>query len=169
MIYVTVGTMFLDFPRLIREVDQIAVATDERVIVQAGLCTTLPAHCEYFDFKSHEEVMAIQRQARVVVCHAGIGTILDALAARRPTIVVPRRKQFNEHLTDHQMDLAQAVHNRGWARMVLDMGELPDACAHPPDFPDSYAPARHRLIRAVRDSLDRVATMKALGIRVRLG
>jgi UDP-N-acetylglucosamine transferase subunit ALG13 len=83
--------------------------------------------------------------------------------------VVPRRKQFDEHLTDHQMDLAKTVHNRGWARMVLDVEELPDACAHPPKFPESYAPARHRLIQAVRDSVDRVAAMKALGIRIRLG
>ena len=94
MIYVTVGTMFLDFPRLILKMDEIAQDTGERVIVQIGLGPTLPKHCEHFGFRPHEEVLAIQREARVIVCHAGIGSVLDALEARRPFIVVPRLAKY---------------------------------------------------------------------------
>ncbi|MCP4642374.1 MAG: hypothetical protein GY851_18150 [bacterium] len=161
MIYVTVGTMFLDFGRLIRKMDTIAESTGERVVVQTGLCMTVPEHCEHFDFKSHDEVVALQREARLVVCHGGIGTVLDALEARRPAIVVPRRKGFNEHLTDHQVDVAEAVQRRGWGRVVLDIEELPEACANPPELPESYRPARHRLIEAVRESIERVAAKPA--------
>lgn len=161
MIYVTVGTMFLDFPRLIRKMDAIAEATGEHIIVQTGLCTTFPEHCEHFDFRSHDEVMALQREARVVVCHAGIGTVLDALAARRPLIVVPRLKKHNEHLTDHQLDLAEAVQRRGWGRMILNIADLPAACAKPLPFPKDYTPARHRLVDAIRETVDWAAASKA--------
>ena len=89
MIYVTLGTMFLDFPRLIRKLDQIAQATGERTIIQIGLGRTYPKHCAYFDFKPRHEIMQLQRDARLIVCHAGIGSVLDALEARRPFIVVP--------------------------------------------------------------------------------
>ena len=162
MIYVTVGTLFLDFPRLVRKMDAIAEATGERVVVQTGMCDTIPAHCEYFDFKPHEEVLAIQRDARVIVCHAGIGSVLDALEVRRPLVVVPRLKRFNEHLTDHQLDLAEAVQRRGWGRTILDIDDLDDACANPPPVPEDYAPSRHRLISAVQDTIERVAARKAL-------
>ncbi len=160
MIYVTVGTMFLDFPRLILKMDEIARDTGERVIIQTGLGTTFPQHCEHFDFKPRDEIMDIQREARLVVCHAGIGSVLDVLEVLRPMLVVPRLKKFNEHMTDHQLDVARAVEKRGWGRMILDMNDLPDACVAPPPVPASYKPAKHRLIVAVRDTIDRVAARR---------
>lgn len=159
MIYVTVGTMFLDFPRLINKMDEIAADTGERVVMQTGLCTTIPEHGEHFGFKSRPEVLALQREARVVVCHGGIGTLLDALEAKRPIVVVPRLKKFNEHLTDHQVDVAEAVDRRGWGKMVLDIDELPDACADPVPFPSDYRPADYRLVQALREMVERTAAL----------
>lgn len=160
MIYATVGTLFLDFPRLIRELDRIAEETGEEVVVQTGLCTTLPKHCSHFDFKGRDAVLHIQRRARVIVSHAGIGSVIDALQARRPLIVVPRLKRFREHLTDHQLEIASAVERRGWGRMVCRIEDLASACANPPLAPESYAPAKHRLIAAVREAIAVVAAEK---------
>lgn len=160
MIYVTVGTMFLDFPRLIRKMDAIAAGSGERIIVQTGLGNTFPAQCEHFAFKPREEVLELQRQARVIVCHAGIGSVLDALEVRRPIIVVPRLTKFREHMNDHQLDIAQAVARRRWGRMILDIDELPAACAAPPEAPQSYRPAKQRLVSAVRDMVERIAAKK---------
>ncbi len=160
MIYVTLGTMFLDFERLVRKMDAIAEKTGERVVVQLGLSTTIPQHCEHFDFKSHEEVLEIQQEARLLVGHAGIGVTLDALRVRRPFILVPRLKKFNEHLNDHQVDIAEAVARRGWGRMVMDIEALEEACAHPLPFPEYYSPAREGLVQAVRRLVDRVAMEK---------
>ncbi len=161
MIYVTVGTMFLDFKRLIEKMDDIANKTQERVIIQTGLGTTFPKHCEHFDFKPREEVMALQCEARVIVCHAGIGSVLDALEARRPLIVVPRRKQYHEHMNDHQLDLAEGIRMRGWGRAVHDVNDLEDACANPPaPPPDSYQSSKHRLVSAVREFVERTAAMR---------
>ncbi|MBI5094226.1 MAG: beta-1,4-galactosyltransferase [Candidatus Hydrogenedentes bacterium] len=161
MIYATLGTMFLDFARLVRAMDAIAEATNEHVIVQTGLCRVTPVRCEYFDFKPRDEAQRIQRDARVIVCHAGIGSVMDALEARRPFVVVPRLKRFGEHLNDHQLDLAEAVQRRGWGRMVLDIGDLAAACANPLPAPADYLPAREPLLAAVRRTVDRLAQKKA--------
>jgi UDP-N-acetylglucosamine transferase subunit ALG13 len=160
MIYATVGTMFLDFPRLIHKLDEIALITGEEIIVQRGLCKTIPKHCGHFDFKGRDEILKLQRAARVIIVHGGIGTSIEALDAGRPVIVVPRRKKFKEHLTDHQLDVAGAMERRGWARMIIDIDDLPQACAHPPAVPDSRIPARHRLIDAVRDTIERTAAQR---------
>ena len=160
MIYVTLGTMFLGFDRLVRKMDGIAQATGERVVVQLGLCKATPAHCEHFDFKPHAAIMALHSEARVVVAHAGIGATLDALHAGKPFIVVPRLKEHGEHMNNHQVEIAQAVAKRGWGRMVLDLEELPEACAHPPQPPAAYRPAREPLIAAVRNMVDRVASKR---------
>ena len=126
MIYVTVGTMFMDFPRLIHAMDDVAKESEEEVIIQTGMDSEKPNFATHFDFKSREEVQAIQARARMIVCHAGIGSVKDALAAQRPFVVVPRLKRWNEHMNDHQLELARAVESRGWGRMVLDIAELRD-------------------------------------------
>lgn len=160
MIYVTVGTMFLDFPRLIHAMDAIARDTGERVVVQTGMGKTLPAYCEHFDFKPREEVLDIQRGARVVVCHAGIGCVSDALRMGRPLIVVPRLKKFGEHMNDHQLDLARAVQSRGWGRVILDVAELAQACADPPPPVETYVPANAPLIADLKAFVDQLAARK---------
>jgi len=157
MIYVTLGTMFLDFPRLILEMDEIARDTAEEIIIQTGMGKTIPAACKHFSFKPHDEVLNIQREARVIVCHAGIGSVLDALHVRRPFVVVPRLKKYDEHMNDHQIDLARAVESRGWGRMILNIEDLPAACANPPHVPANYAPAKARLISSIRELVDRIA------------
>ena len=160
MIYVTVGTMFLDFPRLIHAMDAIARDTGERVIIQTGMGNTLPQHCEHFAFKPREEILEIQRNARVVVCHAGIGCVSDALRMQRPLIVAPRLKRFNEHMNDHQLELARAVEARGWGRVIHDVSELPQACANPLAAHEHYEPASGPLIADIKAFVNSIAARK---------
>lgn len=160
MIYVTLGTMFLGFDRLTRAADHIAETTGEQVVVQTGLSPLRPEHCAWFDFLPREECLEIQRHARVIVGHAGIGTALDALSVGRPFIAVPRLRRFQEHMNDHQIEIAEAIERRGWGRMVLDLADLPALCASPPPPPANYAPNKAPLLAAVRAMVDGVAAKK---------
>ena len=153
MIFVTLGTMHLDFARLVRKVDAIARTTGERVVVQTGLAKSVPNHCEHFAFRGRVEIAGLIDESRLVVSHAGIGSVIDVLKAGRPLVVVPRMKRFGEHNNDHQLDLAEAVEKRGWGRMVTDIDDLDSLCARPPAAYAGYAPARQSLIDAVRDSI----------------
>ncbi|GMU93147.1 MAG: hypothetical protein AMXMBFR4_22050 [Candidatus Hydrogenedentota bacterium] len=160
MIYVTVGTMFLDFPRLILKMDEIAEVTGERIVMQIGLGNTIPRHCEYFDFRPREQVLAIQREARLVVCHAGIGSVSDALRVGRPLVVVPRLKRYKEHMNDHQLDLGRAIEKRGWGKLILDVNDLPEACANPYYSKAYHKPASEGLVQEIREFIRVVASRK---------
>lgn len=153
MIYGTVGTHDSDFGRFIEALDAVAASTGERVLIQTGLSRTQPAHAEYFAFKPRDEVLAIQRDARVIVCHAGIGSVIDAMKACKPLIVVPRLKRFGEHNSDHQLDIARAVERRGWGKAVTDIGQLAELCQEPPEPKRDYAPDKERLIEFVRKTV----------------
>lgn len=153
MIYGTVGTHDSDFGRFIQALDSIAASTDEPVLIQTGLSRTLPENADYFAFKPRADVLAIQQSARVIVCHAGIGSVIDAMKAGKPLIVVPRLKRFGEHNSDHQLDIARAVERRGWGKAVTDVAELPDLCAHPPEPKRDYRPDKDRLIQSVRAAI----------------
>lgn len=110
MIYVTVGSHYQGFDRLVRKMDEISGKIDEKVIMQIGQTKYRPLNAEYFDFdgRSHE-IERLNREARIVVSHAGVGSIITALKQGTPIIVVPRLKRFNEVIDDHQMEIADAI------------------------------------------------------------
>ena len=123
MILVTIGLMY-GFDRLIKEMDKIAGRVDEAVIMQIGETTYKPKNAEYFRFTSNEEIDRLYEDARVVVCHAGVGSILTALEHGKPVIAVPRRKKYGEHVDDHQLEIARELEKEGRIRVVCDVGEL---------------------------------------------
>ena len=112
------------FDRLIKEMDKIAGRVDEAVIMQIGETTYKPKNAEYFRFTSNEEIDRLYEDARVVVCHAGVGSILTALEHGKPVIAVPRRKKYGEHVDDHQLEIARELEKEGRIRVVCDVGEL---------------------------------------------
>jgi beta-1,4-N-acetylglucosaminyltransferase len=106
MIFVTVGTNEARFDRLLRAVAELSI--DEELVVQHGHSSPIcPLHAELVDFLSFEHMVTTIRRARVVVTHAGVGSVMVALANERRPIVVPRRKSFAEAVDDHQLQLGR--------------------------------------------------------------
>ncbi len=59
-----------------------------------------------------EALLESMREADAIVCHAGSGTIRDALELGFRPIVVPRLARFGEHVNDHQLELVSALGDR---------------------------------------------------------
>jgi UDP-N-acetylglucosamine transferase subunit ALG13 len=106
MIFATVGTQ-LPFDRLLRALDTWAGFHREvPVIAQTGRSAASYPHlqtCPHLDQQAFARTFAA---AKVVVAHAGMGTILTALELGKPLILMPRRADLGEHRTDHQQDTA---------------------------------------------------------------
>lgn len=126
MIFVTVGTNEAPFDRLIDAVP--SIVGRERIVVQCGSSSLRPPGAECVDFLSFAELVDLVRDARVVVTHAGVGSILVALSNGKRPFVVPRRKRFGEAVDDHQVSLAARLEGVGLVTAVDDPGrELPAA------------------------------------------
>ena len=89
MILFTVGT-HLPFERLTRVAAHVAAETGEHVVVQGG---GGPAErgAEHVGLVPFERLVELVGEARVVVTHAGVGSILTCLRSGCVPIVVPRR------------------------------------------------------------------------------
>jgi UDP-N-acetylglucosamine transferase subunit ALG13 len=128
MIFVTVGTHYLGFERLIKKMDNIACKTDEKIIAQIGSTRYKPKNMKYFRFiEEDEKYIEFNKKSRVVVTHAGAGTLLKLLYYKKPIIVVPRLKKYNEHIDNHQLELTEFIHNEGLGKVVYDIEKLEDA------------------------------------------
>ena len=105
MILVTIGTNEQPFDRLIRAAT--TLGGDEPLLVQHGSSRVPHGRGEWVDFLSFDELADRARQARVVVCHAGVGSIMLARRCGHRPVVVPRRHQLGEAVDDHQLFLAR--------------------------------------------------------------
>jgi len=126
MIFVTVGNHFQPFDRLLRGIDEIAPSIDAQIIVQRGYSTYLPKRVRYFDFVPLDEAIHYIRRSKLVISHAGMGTLLLCKEHGTPIIVVPRRKKFGEHGTDHQMEIAKILEQRaeGYISIAYEVEQL---------------------------------------------
>ncbi|MBT8154563.1 hypothetical protein KMP13_11760 [Epibacterium ulvae] len=107
MIFLTVGTQ-LPFDRLAQAMDDWCAQnarTDIRVFGQLGHLngdSYRPRHFEWAEKISPDTFNTRVKEARVVVGHAGMGSIITAMSFRKPTVIMPRRAHLGEHRNDHQ-------------------------------------------------------------------
>jgi len=128
MIFVTVGTHYQGFDRLIKKLDEIAGKIDEEIVAQIGSTKYEPKNLTYFSFMEDEEkFLELYKKARIIITHAGIGNILKIYSFQKPVVIVPRLKKYDEHVDDHQLDITEVLKDEEEAVVVYDMKDLEDA------------------------------------------
>jgi UDP-N-acetylglucosamine transferase subunit ALG13 len=123
VILVAVGGSQFPFDRLLRAVDDLP--RTESIVVQHGPSAIRPAGASCEAFVPLETLARLVREARVVVTHAGVGSILLALANGRKPYVVPRLRAFGETVDDHQLESARRFSAAG----VVTLVEQPELLA----------------------------------------
>lgn len=123
MIFVTVGTQ-LPFPRLIDEMERLAADLGEEVIAQTGPYEGPLSHMQGTQNMAPEVFERNFTAARVVVAHAGIGSILSAKRYGKPLVVLPRRLAHGEHRNDHQLATARAMEAITGVHVAWEAGDI---------------------------------------------
>ena len=127
MILTILGTHNLPMSRLVRGMDAIAAETDEKVLIQRGHSLDSTKYAISFGFTSHEEMLELMMQARMIVTHDGAATLFTALRQGKPVIVVPRLRKYGEHSYDNKAELAAVLSERGLVKLVWEIDDLPEA------------------------------------------
>ena len=120
MIFVTVGTHEQPFNRLVEYMDKWADEHDEDVIMQTGFSTYEPKHCEWSKLYPYSQMVEFVDKARIVITHGGPSSFIMPLQVGKIPIVVPRKKEFDEHVNDHQVDFSKAVAERQGNIIVVE-------------------------------------------------
>lgn len=123
MIIVTVG-MQLGFDRLIAAMDALAPRLGMPVIAQTGKGSYAPRNMEARETIAPAEFETLVGQARLIISHAGIGTVLTAARCRKPILLMPRRADMGEHRNDHQLATVRKLAGRPGIVVALDESEL---------------------------------------------
>ena len=154
LIFVTTGTQ-LPFSRLVAEMDRIAERLDEPVIAQVGPDQSEHSNLDLKGRMPPDEFDATFQAARVVVAHAGVGSVLSARRFEKPIILVPRRFALGEHRNDHQMATAKALEERNGIYVAWEVEDIEGLLLHEDLVParDRPGPKLEPLVTAVRNFL----------------
>lgn len=138
MIFVTVGND-LPFSRLVEHADLWAKAHPaEPILAQTGRLRNsdyVPRFMPWVELLPAEQFERHCDEAKLIVAHAGMGSIITALAAGKPIVILPRLAPLNEHRNDHQLATAKRFAGRpgifvAWTQADL-AGAVDQALAAP--------------------------------------
>ena len=105
MILLTVGNEPMD--RLVKAFDEwIGRRPDVQVkgaVAQIANGKYVPKNCDFIRFMTPAVYRQMFDQSKMIVAHAGIGTIITAMNSNRLIVVMPRQARFGETRNDHQL------------------------------------------------------------------
>jgi UDP-N-acetylglucosamine transferase subunit ALG13 len=126
VIFVTVGAQ-MAFDRLIRTVDDWALRRQrDDVFAQIGPTELKTRHIATTRFIDPQEFRRRVGEARIVIAHAGMGSIITALELGKPILVMPRRGDLYETRNDHQIATARQFQRSGRIAVAMNEPELMD-------------------------------------------
>ena len=113
------------FDRLVRCADRSAAELPrETFFAQIGNGAYEPTRMEYARWLSRRDFMDRLRSAKLIVAHAGMGSILSALEVGAPIVVLPRKASLGEVNTDHQLATARWLQGRPNLHVCFEDEEL---------------------------------------------
>ncbi len=129
MIFVTVG-MQLPFDRLMKAVDDWCAATGRGEEVFGQTChlgreNYVPRNFSHVEELTFDEMSVRLMDARVIVAHAGMGTIISALMLRKRIVLLPRRAALGEQRNDHQLATVERFASHCGVVLAKTEHELP--------------------------------------------
>jgi len=155
----------MPFERMVRAVDEWAGREGRSdVFAQIGPADSSdpdvwePRHIAWTRFLDPPDFQQRVNEAKVLVAHAGMGSIITALQAGKPILVMPRRGDLQETRNDHQVATAERFYKMGRVRAAFDETQLVQELANLRALRSTEhvsAWASEDLLEAIRHFIDR--------------
>lgn len=157
MILVLLGTQNNSFTRLLDAIqDCVNKGTiKEKVVVQAGYTKYESKNMKIFSMVDKREFSKLLDEAHLIISHGGVGSIVTSLEKGKKVIVVPRLKKYNEHVNNHQIQIARKFKQEGYVKYVLNLKHLDKAISEIDKFePKKYVRQESKILSMVENFID---------------
>jgi UDP-N-acetylglucosamine transferase subunit ALG13 len=145
----------MPFARPLREIERAAAAglLTSPIIVQGGCTSYTSPHMQVVPFFSADEMERMYERASLIVCQAGVGSIMLGLRRHKTMIAIARRAPA-EHIDDHQLEILDVFSKLGSVLPWRGEGDLPEVLAHTADFkPVPYPFGEEKISGAILEFL----------------
>ena len=127
MLVAAVGTFIAGFDALVEAADRTCMALGQPGFAQIGQSRYVPERMDWQRFLPHVELVTRFQAARLVVCHAGMGIVGEAMRAGVPIILFPRQGETSAlHPANDQTPLALRLAARHGLAVCHRPADLPE-------------------------------------------
>lgn len=157
MILVLLGTQNNSFVRLLDAVQDCInkKIINEEVIVQAGFTKYESKDMKIFSMINSENFSKMLDEADLIITHAGVGSLISSLERGKKVIVVPRLKRYNEHVNNHQIQIARKYKHEGYVKSVMNLKNLGRAIKSMENFePKEYKKTKSEILSIIENFID---------------
>jgi UDP-N-acetylglucosamine transferase subunit ALG13 len=124
----------------------------DEVIAQVGYSDYKPKNFKVYQFMDKNIFENHIQQADVIIAHSGVGTIMSGLRLNKPVIVFPRLKKFNEHVDNHQIEIAKAFVQKNYVLSCENENHLLDIIEKSKTIEfETYISSKQRIISLIED------------------
>ena len=158
MILVMLGTQNNSFHRLLEEIDRLIEKEiiKEDVIVQAGYTKYESKKMKIFDLIPRDELEKYQSEARIIITHGGVGSIISSLKLGKKVIAVPRYHEYAEHVNNHQTEIVDTFDEKGYIIGIKQVSELEEALIKIKKFePKKYELNNKKMLNIIENFIDK--------------
>lgn len=158
MVLVGLGTQDKSFERLLKQIDKEIKNgnINEEVIVQAGYTKYESENMKIFDYVTQEELNEYVKKARLIITHAGVGSILTGLENDKKVIVVPRLEKYGEHTNDHQVQIAEQFSEEGYVIYLKNLKDLVKVINEIDNFKPKKLKHNTKIIETIEEFIDNI-------------
>lgn len=159
MIFVALGTQKFQFNRLLQMIDQLLEdgKIDEPVFAQVGNSDYKPKNFKYASFLDKHEFEEKIKECDVLITHSGVATIIAGLKNEKKVIVVPRLSKYEEHVDDHQVQIAESFSKQNYVIMCTENDDLEELIAKAKHHEFAkYVSQRKQMVKTIEDFLNKI-------------
>lgn len=157
MIFVTLGSQKFQFNRLLKEIDILIEngVIQEEVIAQIGYSTYKPANFEWHNNLDYNIFIDHIQRSDIVITHAGTGVIMTGIKNNKIVIAIPRLSRYNEHVDDHQIQIASEFKEMGFIEYCNNPSELEDTLlkCRGREY-QKYNSSNNKIVRSILDFIN---------------
>lgn len=159
MIFIICGTQKFQFDRLVKSLDEQAGQglIHDSLFAQIGGCTYEPKNYPFVRFMDDTEFKKSIGEADLIITHSGTGSIINSIKRGKKVIVVPRLEEYEEHVSDHQVQIAEQFANSDLVRMCMDVSTLPQMIEEMESFtPREYVSNTDYVLQVLEEDIQRL-------------
>lgn len=157
MILAALGTQDFQFDRLLKEIDSLIeekFILDE-VFAQIGYSSYIPLNFKFSKFVDAQKFNELIEKSDLIITHAGTGTIINSIKKGKKVIAVPRMKEFNEHVDNHQQEIVELFSEKNLIIGIKNVSDLREAILSAKTFvPQNFEGGKGKIINLIDNFID---------------
>lgn len=157
MILVLLGTFHIAFERPLIEMDKLCREgkLQEEIIVQNGHTQFASPFFKLRPFMAPAVLDQLYDDARIIITHAGTGSIIKGLKKGKKMIAIPRLQKRGEHIDDHQLEILHEFARSGYLLPWNEDDTLEDILQQAVHFsPNNYLSRKENILGYLKDYID---------------